>query len=183
MICDVCQSENATVFLSQMADGKLQKVNLCKLCADDKGVTDPTGFALTDMLEGMGEETVTEKPALPDELSCPSCGFTQTHFKKTGRFGCARCYTVFNEGLEGLLEAMHKHTEHAGKKPAHYEQLVPEELELEEVEEERELTPEEKLAELRESLNASVEAEDYEEAARLRDAISQLEDQLEESGS
>ncbi len=182
MICDVCQSEKATVFLSQMADGKLQKVNLCKICADDKGVTDPTGFALTDMLEGMGEESVTEKPAQPDELTCPSCGFTQTHFKKTGRFGCARCYSVFNEGLEGLLEAMHKHTEHSGKTPTHFEDLIPEKMEIEEVEEVHEQTNEEKLVELKESLNASVEAEDYEEAARLRDAISQLESQLEDSG-
>ncbi|NBT29992.1 MAG: excinuclease ABC subunit B, partial [Gammaproteobacteria bacterium] len=60
MNCDVCQKEDATIFFSQVVEGKLQKVNLCKECADDKGVTDPTGFALADMLEGMGEEEVTE---------------------------------------------------------------------------------------------------------------------------
>jgi protein-arginine kinase activator protein McsA len=44
MNCDICHTEKATIFFSQMAEGKLQKVNLCKACADDKGVTDPTGL-------------------------------------------------------------------------------------------------------------------------------------------
>lgn len=160
MNCDVCQNEKATVYFSQLIGGKLQKVNLCKVCAEEKGVTDPTGFALADMLEGMGEETVTAKPAMPGDLECDRCGFTQTDFKKTGRFGCAHCYEVFSQGLENLLEAMHKNTEHRGKVPRHFEASK---------------AFYDRLADLRNNLEASVEAEDYEEAARLRDAISHLE--------
>ncbi|NNE91910.1 MAG: excinuclease ABC subunit B [Verrucomicrobiales bacterium] len=173
MKCDVCKSEKATLFFSQLVEGTLKKVNLCKGCADEKGVTDPTGFALADMLEGMGEEeTVSEAPVAIDELICDVCGFSHTDFKKTGRFGCSACYRVFNEGLDGLLEAMHKNTEHRGKIPQNYEPLA-------------ELTPRlpdsdfERLNELKTNLQASVEAEDYEEAARLRDAISQLEAEME----
>jgi len=206
MNCDVCECEKATVFLSQLVEGKLQKVNLCPSCADEKGVTDPTGFALADMLQGMGKESVTEKPADPGELTCPSCGFTQTDFKKTGRFGCAECYRVFRDGLDSLLEAMHKHTRHVGKTPRHrpfppppeeddeeepleglgaFENLedlanlsLPEDVPEDATEP---LTPLSKLNELKESLQASVEAEDYEEAARLRDAIAQLESELKDS--
>ena len=43
MICDVCQDKHATVYLTQIVDGQMQKVNLCEDCAKDKGVTDPTG--------------------------------------------------------------------------------------------------------------------------------------------
>jgi protein arginine kinase activator len=160
MNCDVCQKEKATVYFSQLIGGKLQKVNLCKACAEEKGVTDPTGFALADMLEGMGEETVTEKPLMPGDLVCEACGFTQTDFKKTGRFGCAHCYEVFSGGLENLLEAMHKNTEHHGKVPHNFEAAK---------------ALHDRLSNLRTNLEASVEAENYEEAARLRDAISQLE--------
>lgn len=160
MNCDVCQKEKATVYFSQLIGGKLQKVNLCKACAEEKGVTDPTGFALADMLEGMGEETVTEKPLMPGDLVCEECGFTQTDFKKTGRFGCAHCYEVFSGGLENLLEAMHKNTEHHGKVPQNFEAAK---------------ALHDRLSDLRTNLEASVEAENYEEAARLRDAISQLE--------
>lgn len=181
MKCDVCQKDNATIFFSQVVDGKLQKVNLCKECADEKGVTDPTGFALADMLEGMGEETETEVAVDTDELSCPSCGFTQTDFKKTGRFGCAECYHVFDEGLESLLEAMHKHTEHAGKVPDSFPDLPAPEFPAGPEEPEMQASPADKLSELKDSLSKSVEDEDYEEAARLRDEISQLESQLGES--
>lgn len=160
MNCDVCQKEKASVYFSQLIEGKLQKVNLCKACAEEKGVTDPTGFALADMLEGMGQETVTEKPMMPGDLACDKCGFTQTDFKKTGRFGCAHCYEVFSDGLENLLEAMHKDTQHRGKVPEHFESTK---------------LFHDRLTGLRTDLEASVESEDYEKAARLRDAIAELE--------
>ncbi len=32
----------------------MQKVNLCESCSGEKGVNDPTGFALADLLLGMG---------------------------------------------------------------------------------------------------------------------------------
>ena len=180
MNCDVCQKEDATIFFSQVVEGKLQKVNLCKECADDKGVTDPTGFALADMLEGMGEEEVTEAVIETDDLVCPSCGFSQTDFKKTGRFGCADCYHVFDEGLEGLLEAMHKHTQHVGKVPSTFPDLPESDL-VPAPEEPMENSPLDKLSELKSALSKSVEDEDYEEAARLRDEISRLESQMGDS--
>ncbi len=168
MNCDVCSTEKATLFFSQLVEGKLKKVNLCKSCADEKGVNDPTGFALADMLEGMGEEkTVVETPVKNDEATCAVCGFTQSDFKKTGRFGCSGCYEVFNEGLDGLLEAMHKHTQHRGKQPQSFIDSGGAEPEVTD-----------RLSELKDNLQASVEAEDYEEAARLRDAISQLETEM-----
>ena len=54
MVCDVCKNNQATVFLTQIVDGKMQKVNLCESCSKEKGVTDPTGFALADLLLGLG---------------------------------------------------------------------------------------------------------------------------------
>lgn len=179
MKCDICQKE-ATIFFSQVVDGKLQKVNLCKECADDKGVTDPTGYALADMLEGMGEEEVTEAVIDTNDLICPSCSFSQTDFKKTGRFGCADCYHVFDDGLEGLLEAMHKHTQHVGKVPATFPDLPESDL-VPAPEQPMKNSPLDKLSELKVALSKSVEDEDYEQAARLRDEISQLESQVGDS--
>ncbi|MEM7700147.1 MAG: UvrB/UvrC motif-containing protein [Verrucomicrobiota bacterium] len=201
MKCDACDSEIATIFFSQVADGKVQKVNLCKKCADEKGVTDPTGFALADMLEGMGEETSSGGAVLSEELTCPTCGFTQSDFKKTGRFGCADCYQVFDEGLDSLLEAMHKHTQHAGKVPSTFGDgtldLAEPEPELESlalIAEPEPIQPDlpfeqgtalassssvDKLATLKEKLDSVIANEDYEEAARLRDEISHLEADIE----
>ncbi len=158
MQCDVCQSKEATVFLTQIVDGKMQKVNLCEACSKEKGVNDPTGFALADLLLGLGAAQDLEKS--PGSLKCPVCGFTQADFKKTGRLGCSRCYHVFAEGLQGLLRNMHKGTAHTGKSPKAFRV-------------EREMGA--ILRDLQSSLAEAVEAEEYERAADLRDKIRQLE--------
>jgi protein arginine kinase activator len=188
MKCDACENEKATIFLTSMADGVVQKVNLCKSCADNKGVTDPTSYALTEMLSGMGQESepsgktaVAASTEKEGGLTCRGCGFTQAEFKKTGRFGCASCYETFHEGLDSLLDAMHKHTQHRGKRPASF----PARHETTERDPTSPITPmaapeslEERLSKLRLALSKSVEDEDYEEAARLRDSISRIESQL-----
>ena len=96
MVCDVCNANAATVFLTQIVDGKMQKVNLCEACSKEKGVTDPTGFALADLLLGLGAAQEIEKSSAVQR--CPTCGFSQADFKKTGRLGCPTCYETFAGG-------------------------------------------------------------------------------------
>ena len=136
----------------------MQKVNLCDACSKEKGVQDPTGFALADLLLGIGAAEEIEKGA-PSQ-KCLVCGFTQADFKKTGRLGCSACYVTFAEGLGGLLKAMHKGTEHVGKLPqrAH-----------------REIERGDRMRALNEDLEKAVAEENYENAAALRDQIKQLE--------
>ena len=110
MLCDVCKMNDAAVFLTQIVDGKMQKVNLCEGCSKEKGVQDPTGFALADLLLGIGAAEEIEKGG--SSTRCPVCGFTQADFKKTGRLGCSSCYLAFADGLNSLLKAMHKGTSH-----------------------------------------------------------------------
>ena len=54
MLCDICKKNVATVHLTQMVEGKTKKVDLCEACSKDKGVDDPTGFSLADLLLGLG---------------------------------------------------------------------------------------------------------------------------------
>jgi len=158
MLCDVCKSKEATVYLTQIVDGKMQKVNLCEGCAKEKNVTDPTGFALADLLLGLGASQEIEKGK--SVLKCPVCGFTQADFKKTGRLGCSSCYEAFQEGLSSLLGQMHKGVRHVGKAPAGYAASIERERRLES---------------LKEELDQAVEKEEYEKAASLRDEIRKLD--------
>jgi protein arginine kinase activator len=158
MLCDVCQTKEATVFLTQIVEGKMQKVNLCESCSKEKGVNDPQGFALADLLMGLGAAQEIEKN--PGAQKCSVCGFTQADFKKTGRLGCSACYQVFAEGLAGMLKNMHKGTAHTGKAPAAFRKV-------------REHS--EKMRSLQTQLNQAIAAEEYEQAANLRDQIRQIE--------
>lgn len=158
MFCDVCKSKEATVFLTQIVEGKMQKVNLCEPCSKEKGVNDPTGFALADLLLGLGAAQEIEKN--PAGVRCPVCGFSQGDFKKTGRLGCSACYDAFADGLAGMLKNMHRGLIHTGKVPA---KLAAARLRSQE------------LASLQASLEKAVAGEHFEEAASLRDKIRLLE--------
>lgn len=158
MQCDVCGDKEASVFLTQIVEGQMQKVNLCESCSKEKGVNDPTGFALADLLLGLGAAQDIQRGAA--SLKCPVCGFTQADFKKTGRLGCSSCYTTFAEGLQSMLSNMHKGTRHTGKVPARFA---------------RQRAAADQLRELQNNLNKAVAEEQYEEAANLRDQIRQIE--------
>lgn len=157
MQCDVCKQKKATVFLTQIEKGQMQKVNLCEDCSREKGVTDPKGFALAEMLLGFGhgEKVVTQ----PQDRTCPSCGMTQTTFRKTGRLGCSACYQTFGEGMDQLLKAMHKGVRHCGKSPAWAREADMDAG---------------RLDALRARLDEAVSGERFEEAVRLRDEIRRL---------
>ena len=159
MTCDVCKNSDATVFLTQIVEGKMQKVNLCDSCAKAKGVDDPTGFALADLLLGLGAAQEIERGSGSSQR-CPACGFSQADFKKTGRLGCAQCYETFSEGLNSLLKAMHKGTHHTGKVPARIA---------------RQVERENALKILQRDLQKAVADENYESAAQIRDQLRQLE--------
>jgi len=158
MKCDLCNNK-ANVYLTQIVEGKMQKVNLCESCAREKGVTDPTGFALADLLFGIGQQQEIT-PAGEHADACPQCGMTGEQLKKSGRVGCARCYEVFSDGLDSLLKAMHKGTRHKGKVP--HRQF-----------EQRHRVG--KLLDLRKQLDDAIRDERFEDAARYRDEIAALE--------
>ncbi len=110
--CDLC-SNQATVHLTQIVNNKVHKVDLCESCAQAKGVTDPSGFSLADLLlkASLNPDNATAR------VRCEQCGFTQNDFKKHGRFGCPQCYETFSSLVEPMLDNMHKGTAHTGKVP------------------------------------------------------------------
>jgi len=163
MLCDICKEKVATVHLTQMVEGKTKKVDLCETCSKAKGVDDPTGFSLADLLLGLGASQEMEASTGGGDVKCPNCGFTQADFKKAGRLGCSECYHTFAEGLEGLLKTMHKGTRHIGKVPEALRQT-------------RELS--DRLKVLQKKLNKAVEDENFEQAASLRDEIKQMSARL-----
>lgn len=152
--CDLC-GKGATVHLTQIVNGKMHKVDLCEACAQAKGVTDPGGFSLADLL--LKASLNPDEPATGHE--CPSCGFKPSDFKKLGRFGCPQCYRTFESMVTPMLDNMHKGTRHVGKVP--HKAL-----------ERRTLI--ERVSELETGLAEAIKAERYEDAARMRDELAKL---------
>lgn len=153
--CDLC-SKPATVHLTQIVNNKVHKVDLCEECAQAKGVTDPSGFSLADLLL---KASLNPEPATAAGVRCEQCGFTPSDFKKQGRFGCPACYDVFTGLVEPMLDSMHKGTTHTGKVP--HRALARKTLH-------------DRLSKLELDLTAAIKSERYEDAARCRDEINQV---------
>lgn len=161
MKCDSCQ-EKATVFYTQVTDGKLKKFVLCETCADAQGITSPEGLLMAEDLLGK----VPSPPQIPDLIAglqqedCSACGFTLEDFRKVGRLGCPDCYRVFAHEIEQRLPSMHKGVTHKG--------YLPEGLMQQQALESR-------RSELNSELQKAISEERFEVAAVLRDQLSQLE--------
>ena len=158
MNCELCQQAEATIHLTQVVDGAVKKVHLCEACAAKSGFDIQGPMSVTDILLGLGGQgepkaaTTSKRP----ERSCPSCHLRRADFKKTGRLGCPDCYDAFKDELGPLLRAMHRGDRHRGK--------VPER-------ERSRLQATEEVEALQEKLDAAIQEERYEDAARLRDEI------------
>jgi len=179
MLCDICGKNPATVHLTEIIDNNMTELHLCEECAQKKGVQMESHFGLADLLAGLadlgGQFPTTEKGV---KIKCSKCGLTYEDFKKIGRLGCGECYAAFKESLLPLLKRIHGSTQHNGKSPVKRRRLVKTagtgggKAQAGRIKNE--------LQELKEKLQQAIQQEAFEEAAKLRDKIKELENKNKE---
>lgn len=156
MKCQNCNAK-ATVHHTQLQEGEVKKLHYCESCAETEGILDVSGFGLESTLTS-GEEVSGAKPETGKV--CSGCGFSLAKFQQTGRLGCSQCYLTFTDEILARLAPMHRGLLHLGKQPADFNgDVLSKRL----------------LNECQERLARAVASEDYEEAAKIRDEISELE--------
>jgi len=163
MLCDICGKIQATVHLTEIIDEQMTELHLCEGCAKKKGAQMEKHFGLSDLLAGLAD--IGEHPELAGEkdLRCPACGLTYNEFKKAGRFGCSSCYTSFKKNLLPLLKRIHGSSNHIGKSPSKKRSKPVKMAGLS------------RADKLKADLQSAIDAEEFEEAAKLRDKIKGLE--------
>lgn len=162
MKCDQCGENEAVVHLTQIENNEMTVIHLCDACAEDRGLdtgSEPAGLPLTDFLAEMSSEKTPTRTR--SDTRCSFCGLTFADFRETGRLGCPQCWATFEAHLKGLTRRIHGDALHRGKV-----YLPPDPTASER---------ERRLDALREQLERSVESEDFERAAELRDEIHELE--------
>ena len=161
MKCQLCYNP-ATVHLSDIVDGQKHKIHLCQGCAEKQHFLKGPNQDLN--LSAIVQSVITPHLGQPTDelgrLTCPVCGIKYMEFKAEGRLGCPHDYQVFRAGLEPLLLRIHRAVRHTGKVAAHALANAAREAQI---------------VQLRQQLRTAVEAEAYEEAARLRDLLRQKE--------
>ncbi|HUO53020.1 MAG TPA: UvrB/UvrC motif-containing protein [Gemmatimonadaceae bacterium] len=162
MLCDACRERDAVIQVTQVTEPPLRQLNLCEKCAAERGIETQLTVPkqpLTDFILAVQQKTLPASAM--DAVKCSFCGGTLRDFKNTGRLGCAYCYDAFESNLRDLLRRVHGNSRHQGRSYA------PPAAEVE--------AGATVLAELRDRLKRAIDAEQFEEAAKLRDQIKATE--------
>jgi protein arginine kinase activator len=147
------------VHLTDLVDGHKREIHLCQACAESQQLLKQQEINLPAILQTLIGQHLGAPTDELARLACPACGVHYMEFRAQGRLGCPHDYQVFRKGLEPLLRRIHRAVRHVGKAPRRRRQ--PERFA--------------ELVELRRRLHAAVDAEAYEEAARLRDLLRERE--------
>lgn len=161
--CQFC-GDPATVHLTDIVNKKKREMHLCENCARKQNLIPDAPSpqlnlpALLQLLMNQlapAAGSADSDEVDPASLTCPTCGLKYAQFRADGRLGCPEDYEAFYPSLVPILERVHRGVQHLGKVPRSV----------------RSRRNVEELDELKVQLSEAVAAEEYEEAARLRDRI------------
>lgn len=159
VVCQRCNHARATVHITDTVPEKRER-HLCEECAEEEGViVKQTHQTTTAILQ----EFIKHKAGVAgaDERTCPKCGVTFRAFRLNGQLGCPYDYEAFRSLLTPLIERAHEGaTHHVGKVPIKADSAVKKHA---------------GIHRLQRDLQAAIDQENYEQAARVRDQIKTLE--------
>ncbi len=157
-MCVACGQETAQLKVAKTVGHLREELWLCDDCARRLGIEKPkSAYSATEILSGLFEG-VDDRATT--ELTCPDCGWSAHDLRLHGRAGCERCYEVFVSLMREILAKASDTVLHRGRYPRHLRQIK------------RILVD---RAVIKRRLHDALQGEDYEEAARLRDALSHLD--------
>jgi protein arginine kinase activator len=165
MKCGRC-SKPAVLHITELRQGDVQALHLCEGCAKDYLNHSQNSKSEPESLGD--EESISTSLDDQDQKVCPNCGIAFKEFRAQGRLGCPHDYVVFEKELLPLLENIHGETTHVGKIPKRSPQASQMQFQL---------------IKLRNELRLCVDEERYEDAARVRDSIRQIEESQSKSES
>lgn len=158
MMCEKCGKNPATTHLKTVVNGVIHENHLCSFCAANSGYGNLGGLSLTNMLASMFGESISN--GKPISKRCECCGASFSDIAQSGRVGCSECYETFRNELLPSLNRLHGKAIHIGNTPN---------------EEQKKESAAEKIKKLKLKLADAIKAEEFEDAAKLRDEIRALE--------
>ena len=183
MLCSICGKNPATIHIQEITGSEKKVLHLCQECAEKKAKEDSSfkEFNLAEVLfqisNQIGAQLSKDGGTAPTEdmkkIFCQTCGWSSESFQKTGKMGCPDCYLTFREMLDHAIDTMHRGTTHTGKSP------IPRGESAESRPKPSISLIHMSLKHLQVELEESVAAERYEDAAVIRDKISDLKKKLE----
>lgn len=180
MLCQNCGKNEANVKYTQIINGVRKELNLCSECARKLGVDridipmDFTSF-LGDFFNDYAESSLLPSFSI-DNAKCKTCGMTYNDFINTGMFGCSDCYDTFSGPIDSLLKNLHGTAKHIGRGAKNVNELLNKKSNNK-ASKNNENGKDEKnsqLEDLQKELDKAIKEERYEDAAKIRDKIKEM---------
>lgn len=164
MKCQHCNYNEATTHIKKNVNGNVTEMHLCSDCAKELGVMEefsPESFFNDTFFGNFLGAGVPAMNILSGIDHCEYCGSTFNDIVKSGRVGCANCYSKFEDRLQPTITKMHGNAKHIGKNVTYTE--------------EKEAEPEiSELDKLKNDLKLAIKEQRFEDAAVLRDKINEI---------
>lgn len=164
MKCQHCNHNEATTHIKKNVNGNVTEMYLCSDCARELGVMEefsPESFFNDTFFGNFLGAGVPAMNILSGIDHCEYCGSTFNDIVKSGRVGCANCYSKFEDRLQPTITKMHGNAKHIGKNVTYTE--------------EKEAEPEiSELDKLKNDLKLAIKEQRFEDAAVLRDKINEM---------
>ncbi len=168
MLCQKCKKNEANTHVKSVVNGEYEEHMLCSECAKEMGYTNLFSDMHSDFNSILGSFFSNALPEKSQTTRCCVCGSTYHDIAKSGQVGCANCYELFLSELMPSIRRIHGNTTHCGKRPKLVEKV---EAETPEIKSEASA-----LDKLKVELQASIEEQNFELAAELRDKIKEMEE-------
>lgn len=166
MLCQKCKKNEANTHVKSVVNGQYEEYMLCSQCAKEMGYTNLFSDMNSDFNSILGSFFSNALPARSETTRCESCGSTYHVIAKSGRVGCADCYSLFLSELMPSIRRIHGNTTHCGKRP----NLINDDHVVEKADDKAEIDN------LKEELQKAIEEQNFELAAKLRDEIREMEE-------
>lgn len=163
MLCQECKKNPATVHMTKIINNMKTELHLCESCAGEReDLNWFSPFSINDLftsfLAPIKPTAATGKTPI---IKCDKCGMDYQQFKKTGLFGCENCYKVFKDEIYPIIKRIQGGaSRHTGKVPRGQSARLRTNKEIDR---------------LKQRLQEAIKVEAFEEAAKLRDRIRDLE--------
>ena len=183
-MCEDCGQNEAVCTVAVMAGTQVMHRRLCQACMAKTSMSVASGnlgsvlgAVMAAVRNAAHQAALQQKkdappqartaapllPALPGEPeACPQCGMTYQDFRKEVRLGCAGCARAFRRTLMAVTRRDGAALQHTGRKPLASSEAVRSRA---------------RQMELQRQMDEAIDREDYETAARIRDALRALNGQ------
>ena len=166
MMCQLCGKRPANVCINIDINGNKSQRFICDKCADERKIKEnPSGAAILALVNDIRAANLSRQQSEGEkseqiERTCKSCGMTYKEFAKTYMLGCEDCYESFEDIIKPLVESITKPSAVSAQSEKPQNDDVPDRNQI---------------LKLKLLLKQCIEREDYENAAKFRDKIAELE--------